>query len=62
MSKFKQRAFAGSATRAAGLMEHFLTPSCLVPCDAISHRIWRLGAARDAMKQLHRLLEGSSCV
>ncbi len=29
---------------------------CQVPCDHISQRVWRLSAARDAMKQLYQHL------
>ena len=31
-------------------------PGCRVPCDAIQQRVWRLSAARDAMKQLYQHL------
>ncbi len=30
--------------------------TCQVPCDHISQRVWRLSAARDAMKQLYQHL------
>jgi cell division protein FtsB len=35
--------------------------TCLVSCDSISQRVWRLGAARDAMKQLYQSLGTCSC-
>ncbi len=36
--------------------ELVMTQECLVPCGSIAQRVWRLGAARDAMKQLYQQL------
>ena len=48
----------GAASRGCHLVakkEPFET-RCQVPCDSLAQRVWRLSAARDAMKQLYQHL------
>jgi heptosyltransferase-3 len=48
-SRALTRVFKG--TRKLGFDDQI---SCQVPCDSLTHRVWRLNAARDAMAQLYQ--------